>query len=188
MTLNDFGDLLGRLENSRAKNRRGNKRKRRNPPDVKKPIDRKTFEGIDDSTFNRPGMPGLVPGSMRRGPNVRYDRIGDMRIPEFAFRPTQPGGGPDDFGRPGGGMRGGMRTMEFRDRNGNRIDDRDEPGGSHYNEEAYKRMLQRQEERKTKETAKKEPARGSKYDAKPSAGTGKGKDFERMLRARMSKY
>jgi hypothetical protein len=35
MTLNDFRDLLERLENSRAKNRRGNKGKRRNPPDVR---------------------------------------------------------------------------------------------------------------------------------------------------------
>jgi hypothetical protein len=29
---------------------------------------------------------------------------------------------------------------------------------------------------------------GSKYDAKRSAGRGKGKDFERMLRSRMSGY
>jgi hypothetical protein len=29
---------------------------------------------------------------------------------------------------------GGIRTADFQDRNGNRIDDRDEPGGSHYQE------------------------------------------------------
>ena len=28
----------------------------------------------------------------------------------------------------------GFRTADFQDRNGNRIDDRDEPGGSHYQE------------------------------------------------------
>ena len=112
-SLERFRSLLGHLERSRAKSRRGSKGKRRNPPAVKKPIDRKTFEGIaDDSTFNRGYRPGLVPDSMRRGPNVRdidligrpdrqvpgvrYDRIGDMRIPEFPGF-TQPGGGPDDF-------------------------------------------------------------------------------------------
>jgi hypothetical protein len=159
MTLNDFRDLLERLENSRAKNRRGNKGKRRNPSDVKKSI-----EG--------------------RG------------IPKRELRPgfTQPGGGLDFSGldRPISSVKekpgGGLRTMEFRDRNGNRIDDRDEPGGSHYNEEVYKRKLQRQEERKTKKAAKKEPARGRNNDAKSPAGRGKGKDFEKMLRSRMSGY
>ena len=98
----------------------------------------------------------------------------------------QPGGrGPnvrdiDLIGRPDRQVPG--------DRNANGIDDRDEPGGSHYNEEVYKRKLQLREERKTKETAKKEPARGRNNDAKPSAGRGKGKDFEKMLRFRMSRF
>ena len=148
MTLNDFRDLLERLENSRAKNRRGNKGKRRNPSDVKKSIDRKTFEGIaDDSTFNRGYRPGLVPGSMRRGPNVRdIDLIGrpDRQVPGY----TQPGGGRDFSGldRPISSVK-------------------EKPGGGRNND------------------AKSPAGRG-----KGKAGRGKGKDFERMLRSRMSRY
>jgi hypothetical protein len=136
-SLERFRSLLGHLERSRGKSRRVSKGKRRNPPAVKNPIDRKTFEGIaDDSTFNRGYRPGLVPDSMRRGPNVRdidligrpdrqvpgvrYDRIGDHRIPEFPGY-TQPGGGRNN-------------------------------------------------------------------DAKSPAGRGKGKDFEKMLRSRMSGF
>jgi len=169
MSLDRLRGLLGSLENSRAKNRRGSEGNRRNPPAVKKPIEGRPMSPDDpgNRNFNQ-SLPhvDLIGRPDRQVPGVRYDRIGDMRIPEKG----------KFFGIPGGGV----RTMEFRDRNGNRIDDRDEPGGSHYNEEAYKRKLQRQEERKAEEAAK---------EKSPTASTNnKGKDFEAMLRARMSKF
>jgi hypothetical protein len=147
-SLERFRSLLGHLERSRGKSRRVSKGKRRNPPAVKKPIDRKTFEGIaDDSTFNRGYRPGLVPGSMRRGPNVRdIDLIGrpDRQVPGY----TQPGGGRDFSGldRPISSVK-------------------EKPGGGRNND------------------AKSPAGRG-----KGKAGRGKGKDFERMLRSRMSRY
>jgi hypothetical protein len=106
----------------------------------------------------------------------------------------QPGGGPE-VGRPALGYDrrsldriGQPRTMEFRDRNENRIDDRDEPGGSHYNEDKYKRILENKEKRKadTERKAAEEAARPKTKEEK--IRDDKGKKFENMLRSRMGKY
>lgn len=69
--LDRYTDLLGRLENSRAKN---------------------SVENMLNQNFNQAYRPGLVPGSMRRGPDVR----------DIDFVHGQPAVGYD---QPGGAQR-----------------------------------------------------------------------------------
>ena len=69
--LDRYTNLIGRLENSRARN---------------------SLEDMLNQNFNREYRPGLAPGSMRRGPDVR----------DINFAPGRPAAGYDQSG---GGQR-----------------------------------------------------------------------------------
>ncbi len=60
---------------------------------------------------------------------------------------------------------GGPRQMDFRDRNFNGIDDRDEPGGSHYNPNNPKKPIGS----KPKPQSKTKPVDKPKVETKPKA-------------------
>jgi hypothetical protein len=128
-TLSDYAQLLERLNASRGA--------------------RRPAGGYDQPGGRGPNVRDidLIGRPDRQVPGVRYDRIGDHRIPEFPGY-TQPGGGRDFSGldRPISSVK-------------------EKPGGGRNND------------------AKSPAGRG-----KGKAGRGKGKDFERMLRSRMSRY
>jgi hypothetical protein len=74
--------------------------------------------------------------------------------------------------KPPGSSIGGPRQMDFRDRNGNGIDDRDEPGGSYYNPNNPKKPI----------GSKPKPKAETKPKSKPSTKPSKEEVAKRAAR------